>query len=129
PLLGKSHGDRFSRSAGSFGDPRLPVVEPERDSHGHEDPEDGPGAVERPPYALGEAVAVQPDAEVVHPPPTEGGDDGEDEAVHVDADLADPAGHAPVEDHEGPEADHEGAVLLRVPAPEAAPAVVRPDPA
>ena len=70
---------------------------------------------------------MQADAELVGAKPTPGGDD-----VAPDGKQRKPAGAQPaippcVERGCVPEHDHEGPVLLRVPAPEAAPAVVGPE--
>ena len=78
-------------------------------------------------HAAGETIAVQADAELVGAKPTPGGDD-----VAPDGKQRKPAGAQPaippgVERGRVPEHDHQGAVLLWIPAPEAAPAVVSPE--
>ena len=78
-------------------------------------------------HTAGETIAVQADAELVGAKPTPGGDD-----VASDGKQRKPAGAQPaippcVERGRVPEHDHQGTVLLRIPTPEAAPAVVSPE--
>lgn len=87
---------------------------------GAESDQPGEGFVHKP-------VGVEADAEHVDAEPGEGGDDvAEDGHDHEPA-----AGYhfspPDVKDQGIPENDHQGAVFLRVPAPKAAPALVRPD--
>ena len=77
-------------------------------------------------HAAGEAVAVEADAELVGAKPTPGGDDVATERKQGKAPRADPAIPASMQGRGVPEHDHQSAVFLRIPAPEAAPAVVGP---
>ena len=70
---------------------------------------------------------MQADAEHVHAEPREAGHDvAEDRQVH-DAAVAQQVAPANVQDDRVPDHDEQGAVLLRVPAPEPAPGLVGPD--
>ena len=74
-----------------------------------------------------EAVGVQPDAEHVHAKPGETGDNvAEDREVH-DAAITHQVAPADVKDDRVPDHDEQGAVFLRVPAPEPAPGLIGPD--
>ena len=74
-----------------------------------------------------EAVGVQANPKHVHAEPREAGDNvAEDRQVH-DAAIAHQVAPAGMEDDRVPEHDEQGTVLLRVPAPEPAPGLIRPD--
>ena len=73
------------------------------------------------------AVGVQADAVLVDAEVRPGGDDVAGDGEHREATAFHEAAPAGVQ-HEGvPEHDHERAVFLRIPAPEAAPGVVGPE--
>jgi competence protein ComEC len=77
-------------------------------------------------YATGEAVAVQADPQLVGAKPAPRRDNVATDGEQGKATWTNPAIPAGVEDRRVPEHDHERSVLLGIPTPEAAPAVVGP---
>src|SRR6185503_849744 len=84
---------------------------------------------ERERHAVREAVGMEPDAELIDAEPRPADHDVPDDRQDGDAPLADHAAPPGVEQERVPQHDQQRAVLLRVPAPEAAPRIVRPEPA
>src|SRR6266513_1875740 len=77
--------------------------------------------------SLRETVGVQADFEHVHAKPRPARDNVANDGAVDQATLADHPAPAQVQDKRVPKHDDEGAVLLRVPTPEAAPRLVCPD--
>src|SRR5438309_228103 len=76
---------------------------------------------------LRETVGVQADFEHVHTKPGPARDNVADDGAVDQATLTDHPAPAQVQDERVPKHDDERAVFLRVPTPEAAPRLVRPD--
>src|SRR6059058_94754 len=77
--------------------------------------------------SLRETVGMQADFEHVHTEPRPARDDVANDGAVDQATLADHPAPAQVQDERVPKHDDERAVFLRVPAPEPAPRLIRPD--
>src|ERR1041385_393321 len=78
-------------------------------------------------FFVHEAVGMQSNAEHVHAPPGEAGDDVAEDGHDHETARANKSAPARVKNDRAPKDDENGAVFLRVPSPETAPRLVRPN--